>query len=423
MIHPMPAERIDAMRRRLSGRNGRRLNGASGAILVALAILLSGCSSYARISYPPRASTALGELYPDHAAIEVMYATDRNYLDGGVIGEAPQLAVLSARLFGIDRSNSLKLGKCTVTIPQTHNRGATESPGLFQRAEISRHVTLADIREPYRTDEDFMAALRLRVNPPGGKKKPILVYVHGFSTTFEDAAIVTGQIAHDIDFDGVPIVYSWPARGSLLSYLVDSVNAEWSTEFLIHLLDELVEESGAEEIHLIAFSMGNRVLTNGIKNYLAQRALRECEENGKSGPHESKKVGDFKKPPFGQVILAAADMDAQIFERDYAPYLAKAAERVTIYVSAADWALGGAQRLHKYSRLGQSPLPNVDLQLLVDRIDVVDVTDVDHDFFGHSYCSRSPDVLNDIERVIHGYAAESPERGLQRQFYYRLVGD
>ncbi|MBL8880743.1 MAG: alpha/beta hydrolase [Phycisphaerales bacterium] len=403
------------------------------AALLAIAAGLGGCSVYPKIVCPPCVTPALGRVQDGHVEIDVMYATDRNFVEGGGIGEGARRAVLAPRLFGIDRSDSLKLGSCMVTIPAAHCRGATETPGLFQPPNKSKHVTLADIAEPFRTEEDFMVALRMRVNPPGEKKKPILVYVPGFATTFEDAAIITGQIAHDVAFDGVPILYSWPTRGSLLSYLVDSVNAEWSTGFLIRFLDKLVEESGAEQIHIIAFSMGSRVATNGIKNYLAQRALRECETNGANGAkavaasrdeHAGKISADrTDEPPFGQIILAAADMDAQIFERDYAPYLAKAAKRVTVYVSSADWALGGAQRLHLYSRLGQSPLSRVDLQLLLNRIDVVDATEVDHDFFGHFYYAECPAVLEDIQRVLQGYDAEGPERGLQRQFFYRFVGE
>lgn len=382
----------------------------------------AGCSAYPRIPCPPKVTPALGAAYEDHVAIEVLYATDRAFLRDGELIEKPRRAVLAPRLYGIERSDHLKLGSCTVTIPAGHCQGVTETPGPLVRPSKAKHVTLADITEPFRTEQDFMAALRMRVNPPGGSRKPILLYIHGFSTTFEDAAIITGQIAHDIGFDGVPIVYSWPTRGSLLSYLVDSVNAEWSTGFLIGFLDRLVEESNAERIHLIAFSMGNRILTNGIKNYLAQRALRDCETVGTNSA-SVRHAGEPHPPPFGQVILAAADMDARIFERDHAPYLARAADRVTIYVSAADWALGGAQRLHNYSRLGQRPLPNVDLRLLVDRIDVVDVTEVDRDFFGHFYSSQSPEVLRDMQRVLSGYAAESPHRGLQRQFFYRLTAD
>lgn len=393
--------------------------------IAALAMVATGgCSAYPRIACPPSVTPALGRLYDGHAAVEVLYATDRNFIEGATIYEGTRRPVLAPRLFGIDRSDSLKLGNCTVTIPSTHCRGVTEIPGLFQKPDKTKHVTLADIAEPYRTEEDFMVALRMRVNPPGGKKKPILVYVHGFSTTFEDAAITAGQLAHDVAFDGVPIVYSWPTRGSLLSYLVDSVNAEWSTGFLIHFLDKLVAESGAERIHIIAFSMGSRIATNGIKNYLAQRALRECESNGLKGTngvaHNSGAVTN-DEPPFGQIILAAADMDAQVFERDFAPYLAKAAQRVTVYVSSADWALGGAQRLHKYSRLGQLPLSRVDLQLLLNRIDVIDATEVDRGFFGHSYYAESPEVLDDIRRILKGCDAEGPERGLQRQFYYRFI--
>jgi len=134
------------------------------------------------------------------------------------------------------------------------------------------------------------------------------------------------------------------------------------------------------------------------------------------------------------VIFAAADIDAEIFERDYVPFVLAAAKRTTIYVSTRDVALGLSLQLNGYFRLGQGDLPNVDLEAM-RRMDVVDVTAFDQDFLGHFYYAECPRVLDDLAAVLQtpGVAAGEPtsqplvnheddkfRRRLQRTFFYRM---
>ena len=49
-----------------------------------------------------------------------------------------------------------------------------------------------------------------------------MVFIHGFNVPFEDAIYRTAQLAHDLDFDGAPILYSWPSRGTMLGYVAAS---------------------------------------------------------------------------------------------------------------------------------------------------------------------------------------------------------
>ncbi len=371
-----------------------RLRNSRVALVLLLAVFVAGCADYPRIHCEPRATPALGELHADaYALIRVYYATDRNQTKSELLTE----------LFGNDRSDSLKLGSGQVSIPPGHCRGRLEAPLVGSPHEPTRHVALVDVSAPQEHSEFFQS---LRASVAQSRRREVFVFVHGFAMTFENAARRTAQIAHDIRFDGPAVLYSWPSRGWLLSYLVDTTNAEWSAYYLAQFLDELVNESGAEHIHLMAHSMGTRVLTRAVKDYLARRAGASSPVAGDGGDGAV----------FDQIILAAADMDAQIFERDYARHMATAARRVTIYVSSADWALGGTQRLHLYSRLGQGSLRQVDLDLLTSRIDVINATSQDRGPVGHVYYSRSPRVLDDLRGVLAG---ETPaERGLRREFFY-----
>lgn len=384
-------------------------------LLISLGLAAApGClPAYSYEAWPPRVHEATGVMAGDHAIIRLLYATDR-----GVTGRhAPDV------FFGNDRTRSVRYGQCDVTIPPGHGRGRSEEP-IFVPANVSRHLLLTDIK-PSESQAAFIAALRARV--ARSAKKEIFVFVHGYAVTFKEAARRTAQLVHDIDLDAVPIVYSWPAQGSLLSYLVDTGNAEWSALYLSQFLDLLVRESGAARIHLMAHSMGTQVLTRAIKEFAAEHPSRGLEAADKRGGEmrrgdRAQENGQTQHPPgddppFDQIILAAADMDAEIFERDYLRHLLRCSRRLTLYVSGADWALGGSRTLHRYSRLGQIGAPNTDLDDL-RKVDMIDATDCDRGLIGHVYYAECPTILSDLRRVLNGETAAA--RGLPQRFFYKI---
>ena len=378
-----------------------------------------GCSVYPRVPCPPRVTPALGEARDGYGVVNLLFATDRR-----VTGAAKP-----ALMFGVERARSVAYGRCGVSIPEAHRLGGMESAGLSGR-DPKRGVLLlsAEIIDQCQGEEPptaFVKELRERVAL--SPRKEIFVFVHGYAATFDEAARVTAQLAHDVHFDGVPILYSWPTQGLYLSYLVDSANAEWTVPYFVDFLETLVRDAGAERIHLMAHSMGTRVLARGLRDYV----VRNGSSPGR--PNDDPAFASASRPAFDQVILAAADIDAEIFERDFVPSLLQAARRSTIYMSSKDVALGLSLRLNGYFRLGQSDLPHVDLAAF-KRIDVVDVTAFDRDFLGHFYHNRCPRVLQDLAAVLQTDAApedfdepteaepeaDKPARRLQRSFYYRM---
>lgn len=333
-----------------------------------LALVVAGCiEPYRYQSCPPHAAPGLGEVRDGLAAVKLFYATDRNRTATG----NPRL------FFGGDRTNRLKLGQAHVTVPPGHGMGRLESPAALLPARSQKHILLTAVDEPIE-NAAFLAALRTQLELSA--RHEILVYLHGFDCTFEDAARRGAQIAHDIDFDGPLAVYSWPSQGWLFGYLADSVNADWTQPYFVSFLKLLTEEAGAAHVHILAHSMGNRVLIPAIKELIRQR----------STPRE---------PEFDQIVLAAADMDTEVFQRDFAPYLVQSAQRITIYVSDGDWALSGSQRLHHYARLGQ-PGNATGLVTAFPKIDVVDATAHDRGVYGHLYYGSSPRVLHDLHAIM-----------------------
>jgi esterase/lipase superfamily enzyme len=270
----------------------------------------------------------------------------------------------------------LELGTCEVSIPKLHEVGELESPSVLRlefHEDPDRHVVLLGI-QPEPSDR-FFADLRQCVGR--SSQKSAFVFVHGYNVGFEDAARRTAQIAYDLKFDGAPIFFSWPSQAGILQYTVDENNVSWAAPHLLRFLTEVAEQSGAERIHLIAHSMGNRALTS---------ALRDLSLMQKS-----------EKPMFNEVVLTAPDIDADTFVNDIAPAVVKTARRVTLYSSSNDEALIVSKKVHGYPRAGDSG----GQLIVIPGIDTVDVSAVDTSLLGHTYYGDNSTVLADIVELLN----------------------
>jgi len=267
------------------------------------------------------------------------------------------------------------MGTCEVSIPPDHQVAELEAPSIFKLDFVknpTKHVVLMDIEE--KDSDAFFSELRNRVEL--GTSKDAFVFVHGFNVTFEDAARRTAQLAYDLKFQGAPIFYSWPSQGGLFQYAVDETNVVWTVPHLREFLKEIAAQSGAQSIHLIAHSMGNRALTS---------ALRELSLEMQGVP-----------PLFHEVVLTAPDIDAEIFRRDIAPAIVSTAKRVTLYASSNDEALVLSKQVHGYPRAGDTG----DGLVVIPGIDTIDVSAVDTSLLGHNYYGDNATVISDMIDLV-----------------------
>jgi len=290
-------------------------------------------------------------------------------LQGEPVGPRPD------RTYGNERGE-LEMGICEVSIPERHEVGAVERPSVFRlelQEDPRRHVVVLGIEE--QPADEFFAGLRDRVD--ASRKKEAFVFVHGFNTTFEEAAHRTAQLAYDLRFDGAPIFFSWPSQGELIQYSVDETNADWTVPHLKEFLVAVAKRSGAESVHLIAHSMGNRALTSALR-----RISYEMRD---------------ELPLFNELVLTAPDIDAQVFEHDIVPAILPTAERVTLYASSNDEALKLSKTVHGYRRAGDS---GAEL-LVIPGIDTIDVSTVDTSLIGHLYYGDNATVIADMLDLIN----------------------
>jgi len=266
-----------------------------------------------------------------------------------------------------DYSSQIQYGVCAVSIPPLHQPGELESPRLL-KMEITqdpeKHIVLTHV-EPM-GQADFHSNLKAEMDRNG---KSVFVFVHGYNVSFEDAARRTGQMAFDLKFPGAPIFYSWPSQANWYSYAKDQENIDLSVPQIRSFLLDIAAESGADSIHLIAHSMGNVGLTAALQ-------AMETEST----------------PAFSQVVLAAPDIDAEVFQNEIASKVISKAKRTTLYTSKSDLALVASRYFNQRPRAGDSG-PAV---LIMDGMDTIDATAVDSSLLGHSYYGSNVTVLDDL---------------------------
>ena len=323
---------------------------------------------------PPETEVSLSTV------VRVFYATDR-----------ANEGTVAAPIFGF-KQGTVSFGTADVSIPVTHQTGHLEAPSQLVRIKFlensKKHVIVLDVIP---TDKDlFIQQLEARVSK--GNRSEAFVFVHGFNVTFEDALRRTAQMAFDLGFDGAPILYSWPSRGSPLplGYTADSQTVEWSRQILREFISELLVKSSAQNIYLIAHSMGNRPLVTALLSlFNEQPSLRNRIK---------------------EIVLAAPDIDANIFKRDIAPGLVKAGRPVTLYASSVDMAMRLSQIVSAGPRAGDSG----DGLVVIDGVETIDASKVDVGFLGHSYFADTREVMTDLQ-VMFDQGLRAGQRAGLRQ--------
>jgi esterase/lipase superfamily enzyme len=302
--------------------------------------------------------------------VPVLYATDRRpeTVDGVLAG------------FAGDRGE-LAYGIVRVCVPDDHRLGALEKPRKWRlqfRARPERDVAVGSL-SPLTADEFVKAAAGLAAGATGGDT---LVFIHGYRVSFEDAARRAAQLAYDLQFPGLPMLYSWPSEARASRYAVDEDNARWSLPHFREFLRLLRDEVGGL-VHVIAHSMGNRMLAEALG---AGPSLGQVAQDAE---------GAVGAGGLGHVVFAAPDVDASVFT-DLARSFAWGSGRFTLYASSKDQALRLSRRLKKYPRAGQSGKGIV----VVAGVDTIDATALDTGLMSHSYYGDNTSIVADIYAII-----------------------
>ncbi len=328
-----------------------------------------------RERFGPAAAPAYWTAFRRSLLVPVMYATDR----------AEKRAEKSPRTYpgtyGSLRGD-LSHGQATVSVPDDRAAGSVRKPRWWRlqfRPDPARDVVL-EATEP--SDADTFVE-RVRAQLDQGARREALVFVHGYNVTFADAARHAAQIAYDLNFTGVILLYSWASKGGVLDYPADGDAAARAMPYFRTFLTTLLTRTGVGDVHIIAHSMGNRLLTGGLAG-LDTTALPEGSGR------------------LGHVVFAAPDVDHDVF-RDLLPAALRQARTCTLYVSGRDRALAVASRVSDFPRAGQAGTSVI----VAPGLDTIDVTALGTDLLGHSYVGNHTSVLADLHALFrHGHGPE-----------------
>lgn len=334
----------------------------------------------------PSSQPAAGAARDDkpYATVDIYFGTDRKR------EQDRQKWDRTLASFGTQSDKRLTLGKAVVTVPKEgRERGQITRPEWdlvvakfsLRNEDLARDFTIfgVDVLD----QRTWLAAVQKQREQSRRFKDQALIFVHGFNVSFDDALFRAAQIAYDLDFDGVPFVFSWPSIAGVSGYVLDRNRARGAQDYLRQFIELVEKESGAKQIHLVAHSMGADPLLG---------ALRDMAIATPPGTRPD-------RPRFNEVILAAPDVTRDNFEQ-IAQRIAPLRKGMTLYASSNDRALQASGIL----TLGESPAGGVPSSgpLIMAGLDTIDVSLANTDFFSlnHSTFADRAQLLTDIRGLL-----------------------
>lgn len=318
---------------------------------------------------------------PKFVEMRLSYATDRTVSPGHPEPEEHFSGTLDSNF------TDFSFGTARISIPTQRKPGDLNLPGFWsfvERPDPNRYFVIRELSDLSR------AAFLKQINEESrNQTSSLLLFVHGFNVSFSDAAFRTAQLAHDLQFPGKVVFYSWPSAGNVIHYWEDEDSSRISAPRFQKLLADLLK-TNVSHIYIIAHSMGSRIVIPAVNNLAGEGIdVSKVSELVLAAP-------DFNEIEFKDIATA--------FER-----LRTKGTHVTIYASSNDFALRVSRVIHSYRRLGQSD-PSPDVFPGLDAIDASMIAPIRR-AFGHSYVCDNAQVIGDMEDIVlHGLPPK--DRGL-----------
>lgn len=305
-----------------------------------------------------------GGVHSKYKEIEIYYVTDRAEIS----------CSNDFTVYGHYRSSEVSYGLCFVRVPEDARMGEMSEGNQFADDErglsVKKIIKISgdDLYETMRSSED------------------ILIYVHGYKTSFEKAVMVMAKMCYDLQYKGVSIIYSWPSCNKLLKYMEDKENMSWSVYNMKEFFSKIMDLDEGVKINVISHSMGAAGMLDVILGITGKDSKKR------------KRIKEF--------VLAAPDIDVDIFSEKIKELnkLEEDCLPITVYVSRNDWVLRFAYRfLFKYRRVGDISNGVV----VLGNVETVDASLVDNGVVGHGHSTfhKSKNMLIDIHYLLEGNRA------------------
>ena len=231
--------------------------------------------------------------------------------------------------------------------------GEIKPPGAHQVVgKVSGEVTLVLGSTVTESSDACIELISSAAHAAGGK---VLIQVHGYNNTFDNAIRTGLAFSRDAESEGVVVIWSWPSAGGSRSYSADeemvSIIEPDFNEFSI----SLSQSTGVDHVDFLAHSMGSRLVANLMRDMWIDQP--------------------------SAVVLAAADVS-----RRYLTNAVEAAQSasVTLLATEGDRALLASREIHGRDRAGLAePL------FLMVGMDTIDLTAFDRFLWKLERCTRT----------------------------------
>jgi hypothetical protein len=244
------------------------------------------------------------------------------------------------------------------------------------------------------------------------KSKHVYIYVHGYKVVYENPILVGSELWHFLGYEGVFIAYAWPSTPSKFAYIKDSDTSSGFARNFRLLLEFLSTRTDVEEIHVVGYSNGTRLVTRAMEQLALINQGKTAEEI-------------YRKLRIRNVILVGSDVDRGVFSSYVADGLLDVSRHLTIYMSEYDKALGVSQFLTRRQRLGQmwggkggemTPDARKALIDLHEQISFINVSPAEGAGTGngHGYFRSSPWASSDVLMTL-AFGLTPEQRGLVEQ--------
>ena len=232
------------------------------------------------------------------------------------------------------------------------------------------------------TEIDFGTILRelLELSEP----RRVMVFAHGFNNSFSFAARRFAEFVNHIDFDGIPIMFSWPSKNQLsrAAYTADFGQVMKSCNSFSAALDTIERYGQSTRVDVLVHSMGAKLLFFSVAG-------------GEGSWCESSNLR------LSDVVLAAPDIDKNLFLGGIVHFTNRMSS-VTMYASSNDRALNVSSTIAwgGEHRLGQGGT-----EIAVDgNMYSIDATGVERqeseDIARHAYVFANDVVVRDVQELL-----------------------
>ena len=217
------------------------------------------------------------------ASIDLLYVTDR----------APGTEAAKTLPYSAERSHSMAFGSVTVefgegvpwdtlvaqstlserSVPLDLKLGPTKELGRFPEIPYGVEPSPTGlVRAPAAMDAHEKAAAMLQGEVArrlaAAPRKEVVMFVHGYANTFQDASFTMGELCHFLGREFVCAIFTWPAggsRGLFMGYNVDRESGEFAVHHLKQALRLIADTPGVEKLHLLAHSRGTDVMVTALR--------------------------------------------------------------------------------------------------------------------------------------------------------------